>query len=106
MNHLEIETEMTEKETSEYVDWQKFEGAKPYIKIIMDTSLTKEGAIIIWKTWKEMTIWNPRAVLEAWEEIREKVSAAVMMTAEDAEPIKDGYDLELERAERIRKENS
>jgi hypothetical protein len=66
----------------------------------------KDGAKQILKIWEGLPF---AAGLECyqnhWYIISKKVSAAVMMGAEDDEPIKDAYDLELERDMRRRKEN-
>jgi len=88
-------------------------------KRIMDIPLTaadakgtsyspKDGAKEILKIWQQMhehELFHSSHGLERWYIISKKVHDAVMMTAEDDEPIKDAYDLELERDMRRRKEN-
>jgi hypothetical protein len=90
-------------------------------KGIMDIPLTVEGCkgtsyspkdgakqvLEIWQNMCERELFHSPQGLERWYLIAKKVEAAVIMAIPEDGLVatKDGWDLELERAERIRREN-
>ena len=85
MNHLEIENELTEKKTADYVDWQ-IEGAKAYIKIIMDAPMTQTGAMEVLKAWEKLCEEDYLRARGAWDVVGEKTQTAAFLIMQDPMP--------------------